>query len=290
MFTDMVGYTSLSQQDESLAMQLLEEHRKLVRPFFPKYNGTEIKTMGDAFLVEFASPLDALRCALEIQKSLHDLNAGRLADKRMLLRIGIHLGDVVHAENDVYGDAVNVASRIEPLASPEGICITGEVYRQVRNKFEFPLSSLGKKELKNVGEPTEVFSVVLPWEKEPSNQEVLDQHRLAVLPLVSLSPDPDDEYFADGLTEELIARLSLLNGLEVIARTSVMNYKKKEKNVTQIGKELRAGMVLEGSVRKAGNRIPCNRPADQLEHRRTPVGRKLRPRPGRHFRRTELSR
>src|SRR3989441_771275 len=147
MFTDMVGYTVLSQKNEVSALQLLEEHRKLVRPFFAKHNGLEIKTIGDAFLVEFASALEAVRCAFEIQQSLHELNSGRSANEKLSLRIGVHLGDVIHGQNDVYGDAVNIASRIEPLADSGGISITEQVYDQIKNKFEFPFSSIGKKEL-----------------------------------------------------------------------------------------------------------------------------------------------
>src|SRR5713226_1065621 len=113
MFTDMVGYTALSQKNEAYSMQLLEEHRRLVRPFFPKHNGREVKTIGDAFLVEFASALEAVRCAFDIQRSLHELNSDRSAETKVLLRVGVHLGDVIHSQNDVYGDAVNIASRIE---------------------------------------------------------------------------------------------------------------------------------------------------------------------------------
>jgi adenylate cyclase len=256
MFTDIVGYTALTQKDESHAMRLLEEQRKIVRSRLPNYSGREIKTIGDAFLVEFASALDAARCAYEIQKTLHEFNQNRESENRILLRIGIHLGDVLHSQNDVYGDAVNIASRIEAFAPPGGVCLTEQVYAQIKNKFEQPLSSEGSKSLKNVTDKIELYRVVLPWDEEKvSEATLLDRHRVAVLPFASLSPDPNDEYFADGLTEELIARLSLLKGLEIIARTSVMNYKKKEKNANQIGRELRAGTLIEGSVRKAGSRI-----------------------------------
>ena len=255
MFTDIAGYTALTQKDEALAMKLLEEHRSLVRPFLPRHNGREVKTIGDAFLVEFGSALEAVRCAYDIQQSLHDLNNGRPAEKKVEVRVGIHLGDVIHSQGDVYGDAVNVASRIEPLATPGGICISEEVQRQVRNKLEFPMVSLGRRELKNVGESVEVFKVVLPWESQEAAGQGLDRKRVAVLPFANMSPDPADEYFADGMTEELIDRLAQIKGIEVIARTSVMTFKGEKKKAAQMAHELGVGSLVEGSVRKAGNRV-----------------------------------
>jgi adenylate cyclase len=256
MFTDILEYSALAQKNEDAAMGLLEEHRRLVRPFFPKHNGREVKTMGDTFLVEFASALEAVRCALDIQQSMHKMNSGRSPDNQVQVRACVHLGDVIHSEGDVYGHAVNVASMIEPLAPPGGICVSEQVFGQVKNKFEYPLVSLGKKELKNVGETVEVFKVVLPWEQEEgSATPPLDPKRIAILPFVSVSPDPNDEYFADGMTEELISTTSSIKGLTLIARTSVMSYKGTTKRVEEIGKELSAGTVLEGSVRKAGNRL-----------------------------------
>ena len=253
MFTDMVGYTSLSERNEALGLELLEEHRGLLRPLFPKHNGREVKTMGDAFLVEFASPLEALRCAFDIQQLLNELGVTRPPEKRILLRIGIHLGDVVHNKNDVHGDAVNVASRIEPLASPGGIAITEQVYHQIRNKFEFPFVSLGQQSLKNVHDPVEVYRVVLPWEVQLGGEPILEKRRIAVMPFTNISPDPRDEYFADGMTEELISTLSRIGELRVISRTSVMHYKGTSKNLGEIARELGVGSILEGSVRKASD-------------------------------------
>jgi adenylate cyclase len=257
MYTDIVGFTSLSQKNEALAVQLLEEHRKVVRPFFSKYNGREVKTMGDAFLVEFVSALEAVRCAFDIQQSMHEMNNGRLPEKQVQLRIGAHVGDVIHSRGDVYGDAVNVASRIEPLAMPGGICVSQQVYDHVKNQFEFPLMSIGRKELKNVGEPMEVYKVVMPWEQQPQTKEeiALPRDRIAILPFRNMSPDPNDEYFAEGITEEIISTASGISGLSVISRTSVMGYKGTTKRVKEIGKELEVGSILEGSLRKAGNRI-----------------------------------
>lgn len=254
MFTDIVGYTRMAQADESLALKLLEDHRRIVRPLLEKHNGTEVKTMGDAFLVEFRSALGAVLCAVEIQRKMAERNSRAEEGERMQVRIGVHLGDVVHGSGDVFGDAVNVASRIEPQAEPGGVCISQQVYDNIRNKTDLEFVRMGDIELKNVDLPTGIYRVnmetrnVAPGEQAP-------RERLAVLPFVNISPDPNDEYFADGLTEELISKLSEIKGLKVIARTSVMNYKKKEKSVLQIGKELGAGSVIEGSVRKAGNRI-----------------------------------
>ena len=254
MFTDMVGYTALTQTNEKNAMELLEKQNQLVRPLFSKYHGNEVKTIGDSFLVEFASALDALRCAAEIQSLLHQYNASQADEKKIVLRIGVHLGDVIYREGDVFGDAVNLSSRIQPLAEPEGICISRQVFDQVHNKFELPILSMGEQRLKNVNAPVELYRVLMPWEKKDSPHPV-GARRVAVLPFTNLSPDPADEYFADGMTEELISTVSRIDGTEVISRTSVMQYKKTPKPIREISRELDAGTVLEGSVRKSGNRL-----------------------------------
>ena len=255
MFTDMVGYTALTQSNEERAMEVLQRHNRLLRPFFPKFHGREVKAIGDSFLVEFESALDALRCASEIQSYLRDYNFSSKDEWKINLRVGIHLGDVIHREGDVYGDAVNIASRIEPLADPGGVVVSEQVYDQVRNKSELEFVSMGEKALKNVSSPVGVYAVHLNPTGVQQGEARSESRRVAVLPFVSMSPDPNDEFFADGLTEELIDRLCQVKELAVIARTSVMNYKNKEKNASQIGKELRAGTLVEGSIRKSGNRI-----------------------------------
>ena len=256
MFTDMVGYTALGQRNESLSLALVEEQRKLIRPILSRHNGREIKTMGDAFLVEFPSALDAVRCAYDIQRATREFNISLPIEKRIHLRVGVHLGDVVESPGDISGDAVNVASRIEPLAEDGGVCITRQVYDHVLNKFELPLMSLGPKALKNVSALVEVYKMVMPWEEErAASRPILDKRRIAVLPFTNISPDPADEYFADGMTEELISTMSRISGMKVIARTSIMGYKGGHKKVDEVARELGVGTVLEGSVRKAGNRM-----------------------------------
>ena len=256
MFTDMVGYTALGQKSESLSLALVDEQRRLTRPILKRHMGREVKTMGDSFLVEFSSALDAVRCAYEIQRATREFNIPLPEERRIHLRVGIHLGDVVESAGDISGDAVNLASRIEPLAENGGVCLTRQVYDHVQNKFELPLKSVGNKLLKNVASPVEVFRMVMPWsiEKQETHGK-LDRNRLAVLPLSNMSSSPEDGYFADGMTEELISSLSRLQGLGVISRTSVMQYKNQTKHASEIGRELGAGTLLEGSVRKAGNRV-----------------------------------
>ena len=261
MFTDMVGFTALAQRNEVLALELLEEQRRLIRSILGKYRGREVDSIGDGFLVEFASSLGAVRCAVEIQSALKHTNAKRPEEKRIWIRIGIHLGDIVHTGTKVAGDAVNVASRIEPLAPPGGICITAQVHASVVNMVDYVFKSLGMPELKNVVMPIEVFrvtgfgqSVIRPTQVKA----LMPPDRVAVLPFTNISMDPADEYFADGMTEEMISSVSKMKGLRVIARTSVMRYKGTHKPIAEIGRELHVGSVLEGSVRKAGDKIRIN--------------------------------
>jgi len=258
MFTDMVGYTALAQSNEPLAMELLDEQRRALRPFFAKNNGREVKTIGDAFLVEFASSIMAVKCAFEIQSSLQAANSNRPEGKKLLLRIGIHLGDVIHSETDITGDAVNVASRIQALAPIGGVCVTEQVYESVVNKVDYAFETLGTPELKNVSRPIEVYQIFglgQAVSRPRFQKSSLPKDRIAVLPLVNMTSDPNEEYFADGMTEEMISTLSNISGLTVISRTSAMQYKGAKKNLVDIGREFGAGTLMEGSVRKAGNRV-----------------------------------
>jgi TolB-like protein/class 3 adenylate cyclase/Tfp pilus assembly protein PilF len=256
MFTDMVGYTALGERNESLALALVGEQRKLIRPILARFSGREIKTMGDGFLVEFSNALDAVRCAYEIQRATRERNIPLPPEGRIHLRIGLHLGDVVESQGDIGGDAVNVASRIEPLAEDGGACLTRQVYDQVEGKFDLPLASLGPKALKNVKAPVEVYKLVMPWEQPAGMQaSAFPANRIAILPFASFSSDPDDAYFADGITDEIISAVAGISGLNVISRTSVVGYKGTTKKLRDIGRELEVGSVLEGTFKKAGNRI-----------------------------------
>jgi len=297
MFTDMVGYSALTQEDEALALELLEEHRQILRPFFPKHGGREVETAGDAFFVEFSSALEAVKCAIDIQKELWERNKNVSKERHLIIRIGIHLGDVVHKGANVLGDGVNIAARIEPLAQSGGVCVSEDVARQVQNKIELALKIVETRKLKNIKIPVDVYAVVLDWLEEiPDTQparkrkkivfylltfisislfiligiklatwyfsEKSDQfdsseweNSIAVLPFTDMSPEKDQEYFCDGMTEQILTNLAKLNRLKVIARTSVMKFKDTHKTIPEIGEELNVKNILEGSVRKSGNRL-----------------------------------
>jgi adenylate cyclase len=259
MFTDTVGFTASTQSNEGRTLDLLRQQAELLRPLVALHQGREIKSTGDGFLVEFDSALKAVQCAVNIQRRIYERNTeGGLVPIR--IRIGVHLGDVVQNGTDILGDAVNIAARIEPLAEPGGVCVSGAVFEQVRKKVPDRFEKLQAKALKGVEAPMDVYRILLPWtgngfDTAAVDSAPADKSRIAVLPFANISPDPNDEYFADGLTEELIANLSLMPGLKVIARTSTIGYKKTEKKVAAIGKELGVGTVVEGSVRRAANRI-----------------------------------
>lgn len=253
MFSDIVGYTAMTQSNEKLTLDLLEAHRRVLRPIFAKYGGTEIKTIGDAFLVEFRSALEAVSCGIEMQQALALHNQERTPVTRVQIRVGIHVGDVVEKDRDLYGDTVNIASRIENLADSGGIAVSGQVYEQVRNKLTAPLVKMGDFRLKNVESLVPVYAVSLDGAVQKTRPDAAN--RIAVLPLRNIGGSQEDEYLAEGLTEELLTSFSTIPTLKVIARTSVMRFKGSEKSISEIGKELGAGNVLEGSFRRSGERL-----------------------------------
>jgi adenylate cyclase len=255
MFTDLVGYSSITSLDEGRALKMLEDHRSLLQPIFEKHQGTVVKTMGDGFLVEFASAVEAVNCAVQAQSEIRQVNRQRRENERVLARIGIHVGDIVHSSGDILGDAVNVAARLQPLATAGGICVTRQVVDQVQGRVHYKLNRLGVRELKNIRHPVELFTVEVPKGLPESEESALDPRRIAILPFANLSADPNDKYFTDGMTEELISTVSRIGELSVISRTSVMRYRDTVMPVGDIGRELSAGSLLEGSVRKAGNKV-----------------------------------
>jgi adenylate cyclase len=261
MFTDMVGYSALAQRNEAIALELLQEHRRLLRSIFPKHRGSEIKTIGDGFLVEFSSALEAVECGIEIQEAIAKRNSGNPAQGSFQVRIGIHLGDIVRGDNDVVGDGVNIAARIEPLAGPGGICISRQVFDQVEKRFAKSLKRMGPVTLKNIIHPMHVYWVEYTGATSgPPTLVQTDRHSgaeksIAVLPFLNMSADSENEYLSDGLTEDLIMAFSRLKGLRVPARTSSFAFKGKNEDIRRIGEQLNVKTILEGSVRKVGNRL-----------------------------------
>ena len=261
MFTDMVGYSALAERNEELALELLEEHRRLLRSIFPKHRGSEIKTIGDGFLAEFSSALAAVQCGIEIQEMIAKRNSLNPSQGNFQVRIGIHAGDVVHRDDDVIGDGVNIAARIEPLAEAGGICISQQVFDQVENRVAKSLKRMGQVKLKNMMRPLEVYGVVCegaatgPPDLAQDSKSSGTQKSIAVLPFLNMSSDPENEYLSDGLTEDLIMAFSQLKGLRVPARTSSFAFKGKNEDIRRIGQQLNVNTILEGSVRKVGNRL-----------------------------------
>jgi len=231
VFTDIEGYTALSQRDEPAALRLVQEQDRLGQALVQIHHGRKVKSTGDGLMLEFPDALDAVACAVDLQRHVHERNA-RVGGAPLRVRVGIHVGDVQGVGKDILGDAVNIAARIEPVAEPGGICISGAVREQVWNKTSEKLEKLPPRALKGVQLPVDLYRVVLPWVVGEPTPPTVVRTGLAVLPFGNISPDPKDEYIADGLTEELITALSHIQGLRVIARTSVMQYKAASKPVS----------------------------------------------------------
>jgi len=253
MFTDMVGYTVLMQKDEQKAKQNRDRHRKILQESIAKHHGKTLQYYGDGTLSIFNSAINAVDCAIQIQQELQ-------MEPIIPLRIGLHTGDIVYDNEGVYGDGVNVASRIEGLAISGSVLISAKVFDEVKNHQAFTTVSLGAFDLKNVRKPVEVYAISNEGLKVPTGKEIQAKPKdkaesLAVLPFMNMCPDPENEYFCDGITEEIINALTRVESLKIIARTSVFAYKGKNMDVRKIGRKLNVNTILEGSVRKAGNRL-----------------------------------
>jgi len=260
---DVVGYSRLMELDEAGTMAALKSLRKAVlEPLVARHQGRIFKTTGDGVLVEFASAVNAVQCATDLQRGVAGANSGRAEDRHIVLRIGINLGDVMVEGGDLFGDGVNIAARLEGLAEPRGISVSGGVYEQVRRKLDCHFDDLGQQLVKNIAEPVHVYRIRTSLSSdaaaEPTGLALPTKPSIAVLPFTNMSSDPEQDSFADGLTEDLITDLSRTAGLFVIARNSTFAYKGKFADVRQIARDLGVRYILEGSVRRAGGRVRIN--------------------------------
>ncbi len=258
---DVAGYSDLMSKDEEGTLSRLRKlRREVIEPRIRSYHGRLVKTVGDGFLVEFSSPVEAVRCAVDLQEAALVLSAHE-ATGAFQMRIGINLGDIIIDEDgDIYGDGVNIASRLEQMALPGGICISGKVYEEVRDKLSYDFRDKGEHRFKNIARPIKVYSLLADVsdqqeQSEPYPIRLLDRPSIAVLPFTNMSRDPEQEYLADGIVEDIIAALSRFRSFFVIARNSTFTYKGRHTSVLQIGRELGVRYVLEGSVRRSGKRV-----------------------------------
>ena len=261
---DIAGYSRLMGADEEGTLRQLKGHRReLVDPKITEHRGRIVKTTGDGILVEFVSVVDAVRCAVDIQRGMADRNTEVPADGRIQFRIGINVGDIIIDGDDIFGDGVNVAARLEALADPGGIMVSGVVHDQVRDKLNFGFEDMGEQAVKNIARPIGVHRISLTENTPPTlksaaaktESPTASRPSIAVLPFVNMSGDPEQEYFADGISEDIITGLSKLRWLFVIARNSSFTYKGKTVDIKRVSRELGVRYVLEGSVRKGGNRV-----------------------------------
>ena len=262
---DVVGYSRLMGADEEDTLHQLKSHRKdLVDPKITEHRGHIVKTTGDGILVEFVSVVDAVRCAVDIQRGMAERNADVRPDKRIEFRIGINVGDIISDASDIYGDGVNVAARLQTLAEPGGIIVSHNVYEQVRDKLSFGFEDMGEQTVKNIARPIGIHRVCIVDNAAPimikgaavaKTAATSDRPSIAVLPFANMSGDPDQEYFADGISEDIITGLSKLRWFFVIARNSSFTYKGKAVDVKRAARELGVRYILEGGVRKGGNRV-----------------------------------
>jgi adenylate cyclase len=265
---DVAGYSRLMGVDEEGTLAALKAHRTaLIDPKIEEHHGRIVKTMGDGMLVEYASVVDALRCAIEVANGMAERNTGVPRDRRIEFRVGINIGDIIFDEGDIHGDGVNIAARLEALAEPGGICISSGAHDQVRDKLDIIFEDMGEQQLKNIARPVRAYAILLsagastaPAQPVSSSKgapelPLPDRPSLAVMPFQNMSGDPAQDYFGDGIAEDLISNLSRQRWLFVIARSSTFTFKGQSVNVRQVGEKLGVRYVLEGSVRRFANRV-----------------------------------
>jgi TolB-like protein/class 3 adenylate cyclase/tetratricopeptide (TPR) repeat protein len=258
---DVVSYSRLMGVDEAETLAALKTHRRdLIDPNIAEHQGRIVKTTGDGLLIEFPSVIEAVQCAVEVQRAMQERNSDVPADHRIEFRVGINLGDIIIDGDDIYGDGVNVAARLEGLADANGVCVSRVVHDQVRDKLDLGFEDLGERQLKNIARPVHVFRIAasaigLRTQSATPALALPDKPSIAILPFTNMSGDPEQDYFADGMVEDVITALSHFKALFVIARNSSFTYKGRAVDVKQVGRELGVRYVLEGSVRKAANRV-----------------------------------
>jgi adenylate cyclase len=267
---DVVGYSRLMGADEEGTHERLKAlRRQLIDQKIKEHQGRIVKTIGDGLLVEFASVVNAVRCAAEVQQGMIDREPGLPDERRIKIRIGINLGDVIADDDDIFGDGVNVAARLEALAEPGEICVSGVVRDQVRDKLPYPLEDWGERSVKNIARPVRVYALRpeafaglpplrLPLTPSVPHPAVASPLSIVVLPFTNLSDDREHQYFADGITEDLTTDLSRIDGMFVISRNTAFTYRDKLVDTKQIGRELRVRYVLEGSVQRSGTQVRVN--------------------------------
>jgi adenylate cyclase len=267
---DVAGYSRLMEADEEGTHERLKAHfDQLINPKVTQHHGRIVKTTGDGMLAEFASVVDAMRCAAEIQRAMIDRDAQLPDERRIRFRIGINLGDVIAEGDDIFGDGVNVAARLEALAEPGGICVSGTVHDQIRDRLPYPFDDLGEQSVKNIARPVRVYALRpdsvadlpalgTPAAAPATQPAMAPRLSIVVLPFANLSSDPEQQYFADGITEDLTTDLSRIEGSFVISRNTAFTYRGKPVDTKQIGRELGVRYVLEGSVRRSGNQLRVN--------------------------------
>ena len=260
---DVAGYSRLMSQDEVGTLRTLTAHREIMDGLIAEHGGRIANTAGDSVLAEFPSVVDAVQCAVAVQQKLEDANAGLSPQRRLQFRIGVHVGDVMVKGGDLLGDGVNIAARLQSLAEPGGICISGDAYSHVRKALPFTFTDLGQQQVKNIDEPVRAYALIGPApafrstavEVAPKTLPVPEKPSIAVLPFTNMSGDPEQEYFADGVVEDIITALSRARWFFVIARNSSFVYKNRSVDVRQIGRELGVRYILEGGIRKAGSTV-----------------------------------